>query len=59
MDKINNVECFSNCTQLCKPHESNKIMWDLHNSVKTERDKEELLVTQQELRKNIKHPEFI
>ena len=59
MNNINNVECFSNCTELCKPHESNKIMWDLHNSVKTNEHKQELLSTQQKLRENIKHPEFI
>jgi len=59
MNKINNVECFSNCTQLCKSHESNKIMWDLHNSVKTKQDKHDLLLAMQEVKKTIKHPEFI
>tara|TARA_Y100000310_G_C20606066_1_gene775537 strand:- start:202 stop:1410 length:1209 start_codon:yes stop_codon:yes gene_type:complete len=59
MNKINNVECFSNCTQLCKSHESNKIMWDLHNSVKTKQDEHDLLLAMQEIKKNMKHPEFI
>ena len=27
MNIINKKEKFSNCTQLCKPHESNKILW--------------------------------
>jgi GTP 3',8-cyclase len=30
MNTIDNVECYSNCTQLCKPHESNKTVWMLH-----------------------------
>ncbi|MAH49185.1 hypothetical protein CMI37_25395 [Candidatus Pacearchaeota archaeon] len=59
MNTINNVECFSKCTQLCKPHESNKIMWELHNSVNSKEDKDELLLAQEEIRKSIKHPEFI
>jgi hypothetical protein len=29
MNTINNVEKFSKCTNLCKPHESNKILWEI------------------------------
>jgi len=58
MDKINNVERFCNCTQLCKPHESNKAMWDLHESF-DDSNKEELLQLQKKLSPKIKHKEFI
>ena len=65
MHQIDNVECFKNCTQLCKPHESNKAVWDIHeayNSVEGEaRDavKKELLELQEEIKENIIHSEFI
>jgi cyclic pyranopterin phosphate synthase len=36
MDLIEKKECFSNCTQLCKPHESNKIMWQIYESHRSE-----------------------
>ena len=29
MGLIENIECFSNCTKLCKPHESNKAIWNI------------------------------
>ena len=58
MDKINNVERFCNCTQLCKPHESNKAMWDLHESLDASNE-EELLQLQKKLSPKIKHKEFI
>jgi MoaA/NifB/PqqE/SkfB family radical SAM enzyme len=58
MDKINNAERFCNCTQLCKPHESNKAMWDLHKSLDTSNE-EELLQLQKKLSPKIKHKEFI
>jgi len=32
MSLIEEKECFANCTQLCKPHESNKIMWEIYKS---------------------------
>ena len=57
MNQIECVECFANCTKLCKPHESNKAMWDIYNS--TEEDRKKLLDSQEEIRQNIKHPDFI
>ena len=33
MDVIEKDEKFCNCTQLCKPHESNKILWDLYETI--------------------------
>ena len=58
MNQIENIECFKNCTKLCKPHESNKTMWDIYKNLdpKTER---KLLKQQKKIRKEIKHPDFI
>ena len=37
MKQIENKEKFSMCSQLCKPHESNKMLWkikqNLHNKI--------------------------
>jgi hypothetical protein len=33
MYKVEEVDCFSNCTQLCKPHETNKVMWELYEVI--------------------------
>ena len=33
MYKIEHEDCFSNCTQLCKPHETNKVMWNLYQEI--------------------------
>jgi MoaA/NifB/PqqE/SkfB family radical SAM enzyme len=58
MNKIENVECFSNCTQLCKPHLSNKKIWDMHNNF-TDENRIELRSQMQDYRDNISHWEFI
>ena len=39
MNKIENLEKFSMCSQLCKPHESNKILWQIKNNLDND-DKE-------------------
>ena len=65
MHQIDNVECFSNCTQLCKPHESNKMVWEIYDKHKKlnasdwEAYKTELYAAKIELRKKLTHPEFI
>ena len=65
MHQIDNVECFANCTQLCKPHESNKMMWEIHQKYNSlsgeEREayKNGLLEMQSAMRKKLVHPEFI
>jgi len=65
MHLIEDVECFSNCTKLCKPHESNKAVWEIHQSLEglrvTERvDRvQSLLEEQDEIKKTLIHPEFI
>ena len=60
MDQIEKKECFKNCTKLCKPHESNKAMWDIYQKLKQNKaTKQELLEEQEKIRKNIKHADFI
>ena len=65
MHQIDDVECFSNCTQLCKPHESNKAVWQIseayNNATAEEKQKlkTDLLNKQEDARKNIGHPDFI
>tara|TARA_Y100000310_G_scaffold203634_1_gene203885 strand:+ start:727 stop:1944 length:1218 start_codon:yes stop_codon:yes gene_type:complete len=65
MNKIDNIECFSNCTQLCKPHESNKMFWNIYKSYNELSNsnkkayKESLFEKQKQVRKKISHTEFI
>tara|TARA_Y100000817_G_scaffold280713_1_gene244887 strand:- start:1108 stop:2310 length:1203 start_codon:yes stop_codon:yes gene_type:complete len=58
MNKINDIEKFCNCTQLCKPHESNKVMWELYDSL-DQLNSDELLKLKDSLSPKIKHKEFI
>ena len=32
MYQIEEIDCFSNCTQLCKPHLSNKKIWEIYEN---------------------------
>lgn len=57
MELINDVEKFSNCTQLCKPHESNKKMWEIYERLNDRNYIEQLKIQKTQL--NIKHPEFV
>ena len=65
MHQIEEVECFSNCTKLCKPHESNKAVWEIWTQIGSLGPAEKksyikaLLEQKDEVRKHIKHPEFI
>ena len=63
MHQIEDVECFSNCTQLCKPHESNKAVWKMYKEYGEANDKDEyenkLLLEQEKVRSTLIHPEFI
>jgi cyclic pyranopterin phosphate synthase len=65
MHQIDDVECFANCTKLCKPHESNKILWQLSHAhskgtlEEKENIKTDLLKQQEEVKKHLQHPEFI
>ena len=58
MHKIEKVECFKNCTKLCKPHESNKAVWEIYKNF-DDKTKNELLEQQEVIKKKLKHPEFI
>ena len=58
MNQIENVECFKNCTKLCKPHESNKAIWEI-SKILDEKVEKRLLKKQEEIRKTILHPDFI
>jgi cyclic pyranopterin phosphate synthase len=58
MHKIEKVECFKNCTKLCKPHESNKALWAIKKKL-NDKSREELLKQQSDIRRSIKHPNFI
>ena len=59
MDIINNKEKFSNCTQLCKPHESNKILWTIKENMKDEKYLKVLKNKTKDLAKTLKHINFI
>ena len=65
MYQIEEKECFSNCTKLCKPHESNKMMWYIHETYNDldsngkELFKNKLLEMKTKIKKQITHAEFI
>jgi sulfatase maturation enzyme AslB (radical SAM superfamily) len=61
MNQIENVECFKNCTKLCKPHESNKAMWQIYKDYASSKEKtiQKLKEQKKKIMKKIKHPEFI
>ena len=65
MHQIEGVEKFSNCTKLCKPHESNKAIWEIWQRMGDMDPFEKrsyvkaLLEQQKETVKEAKHPEFI
>jgi radical SAM protein with 4Fe4S-binding SPASM domain len=64
MHQIENVEKFSKCTALCKPHESNKAIWEIYEAYnKKNTDKNEyekgLMTIMPALNKDLTHPEFI
>jgi radical SAM protein with 4Fe4S-binding SPASM domain len=59
MNQIENVECFTNCTQLCKPHESNKAIWEIYNNMGDEEYEINLLELGKSLEKSLKHKNFI
>lgn len=65
MNKIDDVEKFCNCTQLCKPHESNKAIWGIYkeynglNDEEKAKYKESMIDLKKEMQESIIHPEFI
>ncbi len=59
MEIINKKEKFSNCTHLCKPHESNKILWKIKENQKNEKYFEDLKSVAKDITKRTKHKNFI
>ena len=59
MNKINNEEKFKNCSQLCKPHESNKILWTIKNNLKNKGFNDEMKRKSEQLKDKILHSNFI
>ena len=59
MDQIEKKEKFSKCSQLCKPHESNKIVWAIKSNFNDSNYIKDIKQKSLELKKKIKHPEFI
>ena len=59
MNKINNTEKFSNCSQLCKPHESNKMVWQIKENLHNKKYMQDLKNKAKVLKKSILHSEFI
>ena len=65
MHQIEDVECFANCTKLCKPHESNKMVWQIGESFSSaddagkEKIKSDLLSASEEVKQKLDHSEFI
>ncbi len=59
MELINKKEKFSNCTHLCKPHESNKILWKIKENQKNEKYFEDLKSIAKNITKSTKHKNFI
>jgi sulfatase maturation enzyme AslB (radical SAM superfamily) len=59
MNNINKKEKFCNCTQLCKPHESNKILWSIKTNMKDKNYINNLKDKTKKLSKTLKHINFI
>ena len=59
MYQINYDQKFSKCTQLCKPHESNKMLWKLKEEFDTSKNLVDIKKRAKHLIKNIKHENFI
>lgn len=66
MHQIDDVEKFANCTQLCKPHESNKAMFNIYSEFVQIEDPGERALFKRKLEKRgsdelerLTHPEFI
>lgn len=61
MKVIEEEEKFSNCTALCKPHESNKVLFSMYTGYHESVNKEEYLNTLKNKSKGVSptHPEFI
>ena len=59
MHQINDVEKFCNCTKLCKPHESNKMMWHIYENHHNKKEIDRLKRLRDVYSTSLEHPEFI
>ena len=59
MSQIENKEKFSMCSQLCKPHESNKILWQIKNKLNDKKAIDSLKKKSLEMEKVLIHKNFI
>ncbi len=59
MNKIENEEKFSMCSQLCKPHESNKIIWNIKQNIHRTNLIEDLKEKSKKIENKILHKNFI
>lgn len=59
MGKICHIEKFSKCSQLCKPHESNKMLWNIKKNLKDKNAINNLKKKSKEIGKNLVHKNFI
>lgn len=59
MHRINEVERFCNCTKLCKPHESNKMMWYISENRNDSEFIDHLRKIKDDLFDKLDHSEFI
>jgi GTP 3',8-cyclase len=59
MNKIENEEKFINCTHLCKPHESNKILYQIKKNIENPSYLKNLKEKTKDIVKIVKHVDFI
>ena len=59
MNQIENKEKFSMCSQLCKPHESNKVIWNIKKNFNQRGLLDKLKLKSKELERKIVHKNFI
>ena len=59
MNKIETEEKFSMCSQLCKPHESNKVFWNIKKNYKKPGLISSLKVRSKKIEDKILHKNFI
>ena len=59
MNKIENEEKFINCTHLCKPHESNKLLYQIKKDTKNPSYLKNLKEKTKDIAKTVKHVSFI
>lgn len=59
MSQIENTEKFSKCSQLCKPHESNKVLWNIKKNLHKPELINDLKIKSKKVEDKIIHKSFI